>query len=60
MRKDWERVNARDILGDGPTLERDLTMLSISFMPETERNDYLKQHPDLLKHWNKMFNIQEG
>jgi hypothetical protein len=59
MRKDWEPVEARDILGDGPTLNRDMAMLSLSLMPKTEREEYLKKHPELLKHWNKIFGIQE-
>lgn len=54
MRKDCGRIDARDIIGDSPTLERDMAMLKLSFMPKPEREHYLKHHKELLNNWKRI------
>jgi hypothetical protein len=61
MRKDWKPVDARDIVGDGPNLNRDMELLSLSLMPKKDRDAYLKEHHELLSAWNKIEeSIQKG
>lgn len=44
----------RELLGDGPTIDDDIELLSLSLMGKEKRNKYLDADLNLRNRWNRM------